>query len=239
MGGERAHDKELKEKLLKNKKAAELRSRQTEAVTKSDDEDSHLLRAYDNIQEELRAKTEGLKKSRQKIRALEREISDLYSEFQNDRTDYLETIRRQDQSLKLLQGILDKIQPTVRKDCNYSKIDAVKAEAVWSDESQRWKLPEMSTLKTKLPPAGLGTTGPANIPKNGISNGFHSGGSNNTSNTNRVPSKTAPAVLISDMYDLEGSHAVNNNTNHMSNRNDTSILFKVHTFNLRNRQYLN
>lgn len=223
VGGEKAHDKELKEKLLKKKKAAERRSRQAEAL-KSDDEDSHLLRAYDSIQEELRAKTEGLKKSKQKIRALEREISDLYSEFQNDRTDYLETIRRQDQSLKLLQGVLDKIQPTIRKDCNYSNIDGIKAEAVWSDESQRWKLPELSTMKTKLPPA----TG---FPKNGIMmNGMHTpngfSGSNSTSiSTNRVPSKTAPAILTSDMDDMDGIYESRSGT-HSSNQNH-SILFKV------------
>ena len=119
VGGERAHDQELIEKRKKQKKAAERRSKLQEAINKSDDDDSLLIRAYDNIQEELRVKTDALKKSKQKIRALEREISDLHSEFQNDRTDYLETIRRQDQQLKLLQGLLDKIQPTIRRDCNY------------------------------------------------------------------------------------------------------------------------
>lgn len=223
VGGERAHDKELKEKLLKKKKAAERRSRQVESVMRSDDEDN-LLKAYDSIQEELRAKTEGLKKSKQKIRALEREISDLYSEFQNDRTDYLETIRRQDQSLKLLQGILDKIQPTIRKDCNYANIDAIKAEAVWSDESQRWKLPELTTMKTKLPPAGISVMA-ANGLKNGI-NGFHhiatiNGGGGGT-NVNRVPSKTAPAILTSDMDEVDGIK----NGSFNGNRGE-SILFKV------------
>ncbi|CAL8133721.1 unnamed protein product [Orchesella dallaii] len=190
VGGERAHDKELKEKLLKKKKAAERRSKLSEAINKSDDDDSLLIKAYDNIQEELRAKTDALKKSKQKIRSLEREISDLYSEFQNDRTDYLETIRRQDQQLKLLQGILDKIQPTIRKDCNYSNIDGIKAEAIWSDETQRWKLPELSVLKTKLPPAGIAIMATNNL-------------RNATNNANRVPSRTAPASLSIDSDDPE------------------------------------
>lgn len=68
VGGERAHDQELKEKLAKKKKAAERRSRQAEAVIKSDDEDSPYIRAYDNIQEELRAKSDTLKKSKQKVK---------------------------------------------------------------------------------------------------------------------------------------------------------------------------
>jgi kinesin family protein 3/17 len=46
-------------------------------------------------------------------------FSDLQSEFEKDRQDYLDTIRKQDQQLLLLQTILDKVQPTLRKDCNY------------------------------------------------------------------------------------------------------------------------
>ena len=42
----------------------------------------------------------------------------------------------------------------VRKDCNYSNLERVKAEAVWSDEQQRWRVPELVVQKTKLPPAG-------------------------------------------------------------------------------------
>ncbi|CAG7722936.1 unnamed protein product, partial [Allacma fusca] len=199
VGGERAHDKALIEKRQKQKKAAERRIKLQEAITKNEDDDSLLIKAYDNIQEELRAKTDALKKSKQKVKALEREISDLHSEFQNDRTDYLETIRRQDQQLKLLQGILDKIQPTIRRDCNYSNLDGIKSDAVWSDETQRWKLPELCCTKTKLPPA------------NGILPLNHN--NNLKNNNNRVPSKTAPARLNSD----------NEEEDEENNRNSTLI----------------
>ena len=87
-----------------------------------DDEDGVLLKVYDDIQEELRIKTEALRQGKQSIKALDAEIRDLQQEFEDDRTDYLDTIRKQDQQLKLLQQILDKIQPTVRKDCNYRYI---------------------------------------------------------------------------------------------------------------------
>lgn len=53
------------------------------------------------------------------MRALDREISDLQSEFENERTDYLETIRRQQRQLLLVNQILEKIVPTLRKECNY------------------------------------------------------------------------------------------------------------------------
>ena len=122
-GGKRAGDNDLKERRLKKKKAAEKRLKVLgEALGHVDDEDGVLLKVYDDIQEELRIKTEALRQGKQSIKALDAEIRDLQQEFEDDRTDYLDTIRKQDQQLKLLQQILDKIQPTVRKDCNYRYI---------------------------------------------------------------------------------------------------------------------
>ena len=96
-----------------------------------DDEDGVLLKVYDDIQEELRIKTEALRQGKQSIKALDAEIRDLQQEFEDDRTDYLDTIRKQDQQLKLLQQILDKIQPTVRKDCNYRYIRELYRHYCW------------------------------------------------------------------------------------------------------------
>ena len=53
------------------------------------------------------------------IKVLSAEIQDLQREFESDRSDYLDTIRKQDQQLILLQQILEKVQPTIRKECNY------------------------------------------------------------------------------------------------------------------------
>ena len=87
------------------------------------------------------------------MKALNIEIRDLQQEFEDDRTDYLDTIRKQDKQLILLQQILERVQPTIRKDTNYSNIDKIKEDAVWNDESQRWKIPDLVIHKTKLPPA--------------------------------------------------------------------------------------
>ena len=54
------------------------------------------------------------------VKALNTEISDIQEEFQNDRDEYLETIRNLEQQEKLLQQIIDRLLPTVRKDCNYA-----------------------------------------------------------------------------------------------------------------------
>ena len=120
-GGRRAGDKDLKERRLKHKKAAEKRIKILgEALIHVDDDDGVLLKVYDDIQEELRVKTEALKKSKLKVKGLTLEIRDLQQEFEEDRTDYLDTIRKQDQQIILFQQIFDKIQTVIRKDCNYT-----------------------------------------------------------------------------------------------------------------------
>ena len=67
-GGKRAGDKDLKERRKRKKKAAENRIKVLgEALGHVDDEDGVLLKVYDDIQEELRVKTEALKKSKQRV----------------------------------------------------------------------------------------------------------------------------------------------------------------------------
>uniref|UniRef100_A0A1I8ERC0 Uncharacterized protein n=1 Tax=Wuchereria bancrofti TaxID=6293 RepID=A0A1I8ERC0_WUCBA len=71
--------------------------------------DDPLLHVYSSTQEKLEAITEQYNKAKLKIQALENDIEDLHGEFELDRLDYLETIRKQDQQVKLLQQILDKV----------------------------------------------------------------------------------------------------------------------------------
>lgn len=154
VGGEKANDAELKEKRSKRKRIAERRMNAiSNALKKLDDDDQLLLKAYGDITEELRARTLLLKRAKKKVITLENEVIDLQSEFQADRTDYLETIRKQDQQIKLLSQILDKIQPCMRKDCNYANIERIKNESVWNEDIQKWKLPDLMVIRTKLPPA--------------------------------------------------------------------------------------
>ncbi|KRY10825.1 Osmotic avoidance abnormal protein 3 [Trichinella patagoniensis] len=84
---------------------------------------------------------------------LQREIEDLQSEFERDRVDYLETIRRQNQQMKLYQQLLAKVKPCIRKDSNYADLESIKRAAVWDGDAQKWNLPEFLFFKTKLPKA--------------------------------------------------------------------------------------
>lgn len=139
VGGEKANDPEINEKRARRKRIAEKKINAiSDALKNFDNDDQLLLKAYGDITEELRARTLLLKKAKKKIISLEREVSDLQSEFEQDRTDYLETIRRLEQQVKLYTQILDKVQPCIRRDCNYSNLDRIKGECVWDEDLQKW-----------------------------------------------------------------------------------------------------
>ena len=36
----------------------------------------------------------------------------------------------------------------------FSNLDKIKKEATWNEETERWRVPDLVTQKTKLPPAG-------------------------------------------------------------------------------------
>ncbi|XP_076347977.1 uncharacterized protein LOC143245500 [Tachypleus tridentatus] len=153
VGGEKASDKRLKEERVRKRNYAEKKIKCVrETLSNLDDDDGVMMKVYDDIHDELKAKTVLVKKAKKKIQALEREISDLHSEFEDDRTDYLETIRKQDQQIKLLQQILEKVQPCIRRDCNYSNIDKIKLDSSWDEDLQKWHIPELVIEKIGFPP---------------------------------------------------------------------------------------
>ncbi|KAL1501544.1 hypothetical protein ABEB36_006846 [Hypothenemus hampei] len=156
IGGEKANDKELSERRLKKKLAAEKRANLiAHLLAKIDmDEDRELLQnQYKDISQELNLKTEISRKYRYKLKMLEKEIADIQSEFQQEREDYLETIRKQEKKIKLLMQINEKLVGTLKKDCNYSDLQSIKEQAVWIEDSQIYKLPDLVIPRTKLPPA--------------------------------------------------------------------------------------
>ena len=87
------------------------------------------------------------------LQSAEMDIKDVQQEFEVDRQDYLDTIRHQEQQLRLHQQILDRVLPCLRRDCNYINIDWVKSAAEWDDDSSTWQLPPLKVTKTALPSA--------------------------------------------------------------------------------------
>lgn len=175
IGGEKAGDKELSERRKRKKQEAEKRASViAHLLAKIDqNEDRELLQnQYKDISQELNLKTEALRRYRHKVKLLEKEIGDIQGEFEAERQDYLETIRKQEKNLKLLSQISEKLSGTLKKDCNYrwsilnyisclflliffSDLEAIKEQAIWLDDSQKYKLPDVIFPRTKLPPPGI------------------------------------------------------------------------------------
>lgn len=72
VGGEKTQDKELKARRNKRKKYMEKRMKiLSDALKNVDDEDGIMIKVYDDIHEELRAKTELAKRQKAKVESLE------------------------------------------------------------------------------------------------------------------------------------------------------------------------
>lgn len=68
-----------------------------------------------------------------------------------ERNDYLAIIRRLEKEGQLLNSLLERMVPLVRRDCNYSNLDRMKKEAIWDEEHATWRLPDVTVQKTALP----------------------------------------------------------------------------------------
>lgn len=78
-----------------------------------------LQNEYKGISDELQLKTEALRRYRHRVKLLQKEIDDIQSEFESERQDYLETIRKQEKQVKLLTQISERICATLKSECNY------------------------------------------------------------------------------------------------------------------------
>lgn len=85
---------------------------------------------------------------------MEREVSDLQSEFQLDRTDYLETIRKLEKNLKFYQQLIELSLPYLRKSGRLWDPETIKNDSIWNEDLNKWKFPEESMNRLRLPPAG-------------------------------------------------------------------------------------
>ncbi|XP_052565500.1 osmotic avoidance abnormal protein 3 isoform X2 [Culex pipiens pallens] len=155
IGGERANDIQLKEKRYRNKLASEkrLNALATAISRVEQSEDRDLLQGhYTDIQQELKARYEQIRQQRKRIKSLEREISDIQGEFQTDRADYLATIRQLEKKVLFFEAIYQKAMPVLRKDGRYWNLEVLEMDSEWNDDLKKWKLPNDSVLRVRLPP---------------------------------------------------------------------------------------
>ncbi|CAI9723541.1 Hypothetical predicted protein [Octopus vulgaris] len=151
VGGENVNNKEVKERRKKKMKLAEERKRKLAEAVANMDDDYIMIDIYENIHDELRAVTKKLGKAQKKVVQLESEFSDIQSEFEIERIEYIQTIQKQEKQVQLFQAMLDQIQPCLRRDSNYYNLDKIKNEAHWDEDNQKWILPKVSLEKTTMP----------------------------------------------------------------------------------------
>jgi hypothetical protein len=90
---------------------------------------------------------------RAKCKALEREIRDLYSEFQLERMDFLDTIRNQDQTVRWFEAFVGNVLPILSRDVNYADLEKIRSQSRWDDLNQTWILPRFEVdRRLSLPP---------------------------------------------------------------------------------------
>ncbi|KAK5621739.1 hypothetical protein CRENBAI_017923 [Crenichthys baileyi] len=145
IGGEQARNKELQQRHRQRRQFADQRKAQLIHALSEDSEESEnvLFSVYNSIQEEVHAKSQILSKVQSKLKAAKLEIRDLQAEFELERNDYLANIRQLEREGQLLNSLLERMVPLVRRDCNFSNLDRVRKEAVWDDDSATWKLPDV------------------------------------------------------------------------------------------------
>ncbi|XP_058062945.1 osmotic avoidance abnormal protein 3 [Anopheles bellator] len=156
VGGERANDIQLKEKRYRNKLASEKRiNALAQALSKIEQtEDRDLLQGHcTDTQQELKKRYDQIRALRKRTKALEQEVSDIQGEFQRERDDYLATIRLLEKKILFYETLFQKAMPILRKDGRYWNIEYLEKESEWSDDLRKWRLPDDTLLRLRLPPA--------------------------------------------------------------------------------------
>ena len=95
-------------------------------------------------------KTKLLGRSQAKLKSAEEDNKDLSAEFEMERQDYLDTIRKQERTIRLQEQLLATIVPCLRRDCNYYNLDKVKLECKYDEDRFEWILPKLIVARANL-----------------------------------------------------------------------------------------
>ncbi|CAD5219598.1 unnamed protein product [Bursaphelenchus okinawaensis] len=226
VGGEEANNEALKQKRFKKMKEAE-KKMQRLAESLNVHKDDPLLHVYSSTQDKLDALTKQYNLEIEKVRGLEAEIHDLHGEFELDRLDYLETIRKQDQQLKLLQKILEKVHPLIRKDSNYHDLQKIKKEAVWNEDHGKWILPEANTMKGGLPNAAHVSTMPTS--QSGLSDDYLDDDSSSETRLKKRLEESAGSDFVNNYFKSPSRTNVVNKYSVESNKRDKANFVQRNT----------
>ncbi|XP_050079203.1 kinesin-like protein KIF17 [Anopheles maculipalpis] len=203
IGGERANDIQLKEKRYRNKLASEKRiNALAQALGRIEQAaDRDFLQGHcSDIQQELKVRYEQIRALRKRSKFLEQEVSDIQGEFQRERDDYLATIRLLEKKILFYEAVFQKAMPVLRKDGRYWNLECLEKESEWSDDLRKWRLPDDTLLRLRLPPA---ETPPPPAPPDDTSPGKLNGRESQTSLTAPGRLERSSTMILAKLPDFQ------------------------------------
>jgi len=147
---ERIEAKAFREYQLKLKKQKKKEKKLIEEQKKKEEDLLLMEHGYNNLQEEATEKTKLLVKLRKRYKGALAEIQDLESEHLNEKSEYLDAIRKLEIDLSFYKEIVDMMM-------NENNLYKIKSRSLYDDEKAQWEIPPF-VLKGKQ----------VNLPKLGI-----------------------------------------------------------------------
>ncbi|KAI6652205.1 Osmotic avoidance abnormal protein 3-like [Oopsacas minuta] len=154
IGGENKKDDTLKKQLTERKRKAKKRSDKMsiEATEYTDwDSEQVIEGVFQSVTDEVSHQRNRVSKLKTKLNTAHEEISDLQEEFEQERSDYLESVRDMSSQLRLQRLIMDRLASCIRRDCNYYNVDNVLANSRFNEGKGDWELPPLLLEKLILP----------------------------------------------------------------------------------------
>lgn len=131
-----------KKKVIKTKQAAAEKRRELAKKAVEAQNDEEMFQAlFENVHEDVRFQKGQVDRAKDIIGKLRTELKEANDVFTLEKLRLEDQIFQKEKESKLLEGIIDKIQPTVKRDCNYYNVDRIKKQAVWNEEEGEWELP--------------------------------------------------------------------------------------------------
>lgn len=113
-------------------------TRQLEA---KEEENLQLNEKYSSLQEEASSKTEKLRTLWKKYQRLKQDMKDIQAEFQEERSELIDSLREADKTSKLKDLIIESFIPPEFVSMFQSKDKGGSAD--WDDEKKRWHIPNI------------------------------------------------------------------------------------------------
>jgi len=149
VGGESLLDRDesLRQEQLKIEEEIEQRRRDEEALrAQLEAEDEARLgdeEKYNSIQEEIQGKTQKLKKLFNKFKGVQTEIKDLNDEFNREKEDILDTIRKLSKQQALKQLIMTSYIPL-------DQLSKIERCSEWDEASEGWRISRLQYAGNKM-----------------------------------------------------------------------------------------